>query len=207
MKKLIVICLGLFISSAKATLIDFESTTNPASCNIGFGGTVDGFTLSNRSGPGAGVSSGGFNNTSTCFFTTPTANSGDKFMLNAPDSFAEFTRDVGNFSLNSLFVHADARLGDATVLFQGLDGVGGNVLYSLSVDITASWQQVVFADWDNVKTFSWDSVSPDVSAIAIDDFDFGEALVVDTPEVSEPASVLLMALGLFGLVMRRKYSV
>lgn len=182
--------------AANATVIDFESATT-SSCQVSAGGSVDGFTL----GAFDGTSGGGFNKASACNVAVPTANSGEKYMINFDSVIAEFTRDVGTFDLLSLFVHADSRAPATTVRFRGLDGVGGNLLYELDAAISASWQEVLFPGWNNVKTFTWDSLTPNSSNIAIDDFQF------DVVSVPEPGTVALLGLGLFGMAAARRKKV
>lgn len=166
--KLSLLSLLLVPIAATATVIDFESATPVTFCQVTLGGTVDGFTLTPFSTP----YSAGFNDAANCSFIAPTANSGQIYMLNYNSLIGALTKDSGTFDLNSVFVHADARVGATTVRFEGLDGVGGNVLYTMDVIIAASWQQVFFPGWDDVTTFTWDSISPPVSNIAIDDFEF-----------------------------------
>lgn len=182
-------------SQANAVVIDFESVTT-GGCQVQNGGSVDGFTL----GAFDGDSSGGFNNSTACSFLSPTANSGQNFMTNYNSLTAEFTKDVGTFDLASLFVTGDLRVGATTVQFQGLDGVNGNVLYSMNVDITSAWQEVVFTDWTNVKTFTWNSLIPDVSNISIDDFTYDV-------QVPEAGSLALLGFGLLGLAFSRRREV
>lgn len=187
-----------FSSVAHAAVIDFESAST-AGCQVTAGGSTGGFTLGSYDNNNSGA---GFNNSSACSFINPAANSGQNYMVNFNDVFGEFTKDVGDFTLDSLFVHADIREGDTTVLFQGLDGVDGALLYSLSVDITSSWQKIEFAGWDNVKTFTWDSISPGISNISIDDFEYDA--VSRPPSVPEPMMISLLGFGLAGLGFSRK---
>ena len=151
--------------AANAVLIDFESVTTPSSCDVNPGGSVDGFTLS----PYNGTTGAGFNNSTGCDFIAPTAHSGTQYMVNYNRVYGQFTRDSGTFDLTSLWVHADIRSGQTTVRFQGLDGPGGNVLYSQDVVVDAAWQQVTFSGWTGVKTLTWEPISPDVSNVSIDD--------------------------------------
>lgn len=181
---------------ANATVIDFESLAL-TECSVRDGGSVDGFTL----GAHDGDSGAGFINSSLCPTLASPANSGSQYMTNFNRVFGEFTRNVGTFSLISLFVHADFRVGDTTVRFQGLDGIGGSVLYSMDVEISDAWQQVVFPDWIGVTTFTWDSLVPDSSNISIDDFEYGVA------SVPEPGTLALLGLGLLGMASRRRKKV
>lgn len=173
LKTLKLTALGLLLGplAANAQIIDFESAVT-GRCQVSLGGSIEGFTL----GAVTPVSGGGFNNATSCASIAPTANSGQNYMLNYNSRIAVFTKDVGTFDLLSLFVHADGRVGDTTVRFEGLDGVGGNVLYSMDVLISASWQEIFFPGWNDVKTFTWDSLSPNSSNIAIDDFQYDDAV-------------------------------
>lgn len=165
-------CLLLGPLVANGQVIDFESAIT-GGCQVSSGGSIEGFTL----GAVTPISGGGFNSSTSCTSIAPTANSGQNYMVNFNSKIAVFTKDVGTFDLFSLFAHADSRVGDTTVRFQGLDGVGGNVLYSMDVIVSASWQEIFFPGWNDVKTFTWDSVVPDSSNIAIDDFQYD--VVVD----------------------------
>jgi hypothetical protein len=178
------------IVSAQATVIDFESAVTSSTCGASEGGSIDGFTLSD----------GQINNDTACSFVNPAAYSGDNYMLNYNSRIALFTKDEGSFTLDSVFVHADIRSPDATVRFQGLDGVGGSILYTMDVDITATWEEVVFIGWDNVKTFTWDSVIPGTSNISIDNIAY--------TVVPIPAAVWLFGSALAGLGwLRRKQTI
>ena len=181
------------IGSAFGTVIDFESAVT-GTCDVVSGGSVDGFTL----GSYDGIESAGMNNATSCSFIAPTAHSGSRYMINYNSLFGEFTKDVGTFTLDSLWVHADVRAGQSTVRFQGLDGVGGNTLYSQDVVINPLWQQVNFAGWTGIKTFTWDSIVPASSNIVIDDFTFTAS------SVPEPAFPALLGLGLGGLSYVRR---
>jgi hypothetical protein len=167
-----------FCESAWSTTINFDSATTTSGCHTDLGGgSIDGFTLT----------SGGINNKTACAAVVNATPSGNNYMLNNSSGAGEFTKDEGTFSLKSLWVHSDRRVGTTTVKFQGLDG-DGNIL--ISMDVVLSYQYgllVVFTDWLNLKTFTWDPISPNVSNVAIDDF---------TYEVS--AAPLPAALPLFG---------
>jgi len=177
--------LALF-RSAGAIVIDFESVVTGI-CQVTAGGSVDGFTLS----PAAGATGAGFNNSTACAVVAPTANSGTQYMTQFASRFGEFTIDTETFTLNSLYVHASEKTGNPTVRFQGLDGIGGNILNTVDVAISASWQQIFFSGWTGLKTFTWDSIIPDQSNISIDDF--------DADPIPEPSTLLLLASGLAGL--------
>jgi len=83
-----------------------------------------------------GPAAGGFNNATACSNIVPTANSGVQYMLNFSSKVGEFTKDIGTFTLNSLFVHADIRVSGGTVVrFLGLDGIGGTILNTKDVNI------------------------------------------------------------------------
>ena len=187
------------LGTARASvIIDFELA--PVSgCQVQQGGSISGFTLGSINDGFAG-GSGGFNSATdaNCSTIAATAHSGQKYMLNFNNLIGDFTMDSGTFTLNSLWVHSDDRVGATTVRFEGLDGVGGNVLYTLDVPILAAWQQVIFPAWDNVKTFTWDSLIPNSSNIAIDDFEY----TASVQAVPEPASLLLLGTGLAGVVAR-----
>lgn len=152
-RKLIGVLVGLAFfgtaGSANSVVIDFESATT-GRCQVTVGGSVDGFTLS----PAAGSTGGGFNTATSCSFIAPTANSGSKYMLNFDARFGEFTFDDGTFTLDSLFVHANYRVGATTVRFLDLDGIGGAVLHTLDVAIVPAWQQIFFPSWFDIKTFT-----------------------------------------------------
>jgi hypothetical protein len=191
---------SLILSPAlNAAIIDFESAA-VGGCQVTAGGSIDGFSLS--------ANNGGFNDSTACGFIAPTANSGSQYMVNYNSRIAEFTRDVGTFTLNSLFVHADSRVGASTVRFQGLDGIGGAVLQSLEVNINSAWQQVSFAGWTNIKTFTWDSLNPGTSNIAIDDFEFNSVSDGDNggpvASVPDPSTLGTLSLGLLGLAFVRR---
>jgi len=158
-------CLLLGPLAANAQIIDFESAAT-SGCQVSSGVFIAGFRL----GSVTPFSGGGFNNSTSCASIAPTANSGQNYMINFNSRMAVFTKDVGTFDLYSLFVHADSRVGDTMVRFQGLDGVGGSVLYSMDALISASWQEIFFPGWNDVRTFTWESLVPDASNIAIDDF-------------------------------------
>lgn len=184
---------GALVGSANAAVIDFESVAT-GGCQVTAGGSTDGFTLS----PYNGTVGAGFNNATACSGVISTANSGSQFMLNFNSVIGEFTKDTGTFTLNSLFVHADERVGATDARFQGLDGIGGNILFTQDVAINSAWQQVNFVGWTGVKTFTWDSVIPGTSNIAIDDFEYNAAAV------PVPATAALFGLGLAGLGWSRR---
>jgi PEP-CTERM motif len=186
-------------TGARAALIDFE-TASVSHCQVDQGGQIDGFTLGSYS-DGYGPGSAGFNSAGSCFYVAPTAHSGQNYMLNYNSLVGDFTRDVGTFTLNSLWVHADSRTGPTTVRFLGLDGVGGNVLYTMDVDIAATWQQVNFQGWTDVKSFTWDSLIPGTSNIAIDDFEYDR---LPSTSVPEPTTLLMMGSGLAAAYFRRR---
>ena len=197
------LAIGAPAGYANATVIGFESATTD-SCQVTAGGSVGGFSLT----PG----SGGFNSAPKCaFFFAMTANSGLKYMTSFNKSFGEFSKDDGTFTLESLYVHADARRGRSKVRFQGLDGIGGTVLHAMDKEIKAQWQQIVFPGWTNVKTLTWDSISPDVSNISIDDFAFTTAAARPAARslaaVPTPATLALFGTGLaiLGVGRRRRF--
>ena len=169
-RTLIASAIGLLAGplSANAAVIDFEAVTTPGGCDVNPGGSIGGFTLS----PYDGTTGAGFNNATACDFLGPTAHSGSQYMVNYNSVYGQFTRDVGTFALNSLWVHADIRSGQTTVRFLGLDGPGGNVLYSRDVVVDPAWQQVVFTGWTGVKSLTWEPISPDVSNVQIDDLNY-----------------------------------
>jgi hypothetical protein len=191
MKKIAFLAVCLFAGSVNATVIDFESTTT-LGCQVTAGGTVDGFSLGSYNGN----SGAGFNN--SCF-GIESANSGTKYMLNYNSAIGVFTKDVGVFDLNSLYVRAWTGF-NSSLLFLGLDGVNGNILYSMNVNVTNVWQKISFINWTGVKTFTWDPTNPTVSNIAIDDFEYNAS---STP-VSEPVSLALLGLGLAGIGFSRR---
>ena len=185
--------------TAYASLIDFESSGSGFFCNVGVGGTAVGigttdiFTLD---------SGGGINASSACGYIVPTAHSGINYMINSNRGFAEFTKNDGTFNLDSLFVHADIRDANISqsVQFQGLDGINGNVLYSMDLEIEAAWQQVTFLGWNNMKTFTWGGLIPAANNIAIDDIYYN----TDASSVPEPATLALFGIGLAGIGFARR---
>lgn len=199
MKNFMYLLMGFaFAGSVNATIIDFESAAT-GGCQVSAGGSTGGFTL----GAYDGDSGAGFNNKTSCSYLAPTANSGNNYMVNFNNVTGEFTKDSGVFDLDSVYVVSDIRSGDSTVRFQGLDGVDGNLLYTMDVAITTSWNQVVFSGWDDVKTFTWDSLVPDVSNIAIDDFEYDA--YDDCDPIPEPSILALLGFSLVGIgISRRK---
>jgi len=176
---------------AQANVIDFEGVTT-STCQAGTGAKFDGFTLgASTSRSGAGV-----NSTSACSSIVPTAHSGNKYALNHNLYAGVLTRDIGTFSLDSLWVHTDIRVGTTTVQFKGLD-INGNTLYDLNLaGVGASWAQVNFSGWANVKTLTWDPIGN--ANIGIDDITF------DTAAVPEPSSIALIGLAMAGLSFSRR---
>jgi len=189
-----VLVVGACVGSARATVVDFESATT-GGCQVTLGGSVAGFSLSPHNG-GVG---GGFNKATslTCSSFAPTANSGLQYMTQFNSGVGEFSKDDGTFTLESLYVHADARKGPSKVRFQGLDGIDGTVLYTLDAVIRATWQQIVFLSWKDMKTLRWDSISPDVSNISIDDFVYSAAKhsAAARPDAAVPVPATLALLG------------
>jgi hypothetical protein len=139
---------------------------------------VDGFTL----GAYNWDSGAGFN--SSCSGIEP-AYSCSKYMLNCNSL-------IGVFDLNSIYARAWTGY-NSTVTFLGLDGINGNVLYAMSVNVTNIWQDISFSNWLGVKTFAWDPANPSTSNIAIDNFEY------NATAVPEPTSLTLMAIGLAGI--------
>ncbi len=194
MKIIMGILVSLFyIGSVNATVIDFESAIT-GGCQVQAGGSLEGFTL----GAYDGNSGAGYNNKTSCSYLAPTANSGNNYMVNFNSVIGEFTKDSGVFDLDSLYVVSDIRVGNSTVRFQGLDGVDGNLLYTMDVAITTSWSQVVFSGWDDVKTFTWDSLIPGTSNIAIDDFEY------DAEPMPEPSTIALLGFCLIAIGLSRR---
>lgn len=205
-----VLVVGASAGWASAAVIDFESAATLSRCYTNFGGSVDGFSLSPSNNTTTG---GGFNKATACQLIAPTANSGEQYMLQFGGRFGEFTKDDGTFTLDNLYVHADARMGDdSKVRFQGLDGIGGNVLYTLDAVIQATWQQIVFSDWIDVKTFTWQAItpgfSPDPSNISIDDFEYSvassSAAARSFAAVPTPGTFALLGTGLAFLGVGRR---
>ncbi|MDV7143808.1 VPLPA-CTERM sorting domain-containing protein [Tropicimonas sp. TH_r6] len=181
--------------------MDFE-TASTGGCQVSAGGSLDGFTF-------AGTSSGstyssGFNNTTSCSFLAPTAKSGSQFVTNYNSRLGGMEHDTDVFSLNSLWVRADERVGASTVEFIGYSGsLGSAIAYSMTVDITNVWSEVIFSGWDNLKSFAWDAISPGSSNISIDDITY----VTGSPAaVPLPAGLplLLAGLGAIGVAGRRQ---
>ena len=184
-----------FNGPAQAAIIDFESVTTRSGCDGFSGGNVDGFTLS----PYGGGTGGGISTASTCSGAgLPSAYSGEKYMVGAYTQYGEFTKDDGTFQLDSLWAADRSDVGETTVLFQGLDGIGGNILYSLEAQIGDAWQQVFFSDWIGVKTFTWDPISPSNNNIAIDDFAY------TVSAVPLPPSAILFGTALLGIAGLRR---
>lgn len=193
----VAMCCSLF-GAAEAKVLDFENAEGTSYCQVDSGASFDGFTLAayNDTHTGAGV-----NANDACTGIVPGAHSGNYYALNFNSMVGQLTRDAGTFTLDSLWVHADRRQNtNTTVRFTGLDGIQGNVLYSLDVDIGPSWTQVSFAGWKNVNTLTWDSIAPASSNIAIDDISY------DTAAIPEPASLLLLGLGVASLAVSRRRS-
>jgi len=187
-------------TSAAAAVMDFEAAPT-GGCNVSQGGNLDGFTFSDLNDAYSQYSSG-FNNKTACNYLNPTAHSGDNYVVNYNSLVGAMTRDSGTFDLNSLWVHADIRVGDTAIRFQGLDGPLGNVLYTLDTTISALWQEITF-NWTGIKTFTWDSLVPGTSNVSIDDITYDA--VTDVP-LPAGLPLLLAGLGTLAALRRRKGS-
>lgn len=179
---------------ADAGVITFEGAATNG-CQVTAGGQIDGFTL----GAYNGTVGAGFDTASDCSFVASTAHSGTKYALNYNSVVGQVSKDVGDFTLNSLWVHPDDRVaGDTTVRFNAFDDLGA-LLFSLQdVFVQNVWQQVSFVGWNNIKSFTWDPISPNVSNIAIDDIAYNQN------NVPEPATGMLLCIGIAGMTLRRR---
>ena len=184
-----------------AAVMDFESATISTACNVYAGGSLDGFTFNDNSDLSDGYSSGF--SSSACIVFAPTAHSGSNYATSFNFLLGGFER-TELFSIQSLWVHPDARVsGTTTVEFFGYAGsLGSTTLYSMTVDITAGWTEVIFDGWDNLGSFAWGSLNPDQSNISIDDVTY---TVGEVSPIPLPASLPLLAFGLGGLGLMARH--
>ncbi len=200
---LAIAAVALLSAPASAAVLDFESasTINDIRDSTTLGG---GFTMLGAD-DNTTYSSAIFNNQIN---TIPGgAFSGTNYALN-------FNSRIGNIisasaiTVNSLMAHADARDGVSnTVRFAGLDALGGNVLHTLDVVLSAQWQQVLFAGWTGVSVLTWDPLSPNSTNVGIDDVVYNAAGTPGPAPIPLPAALPLLGggLSLLGLLgWRRK---
>ena len=183
--------LALLSAPASAAIIDFESAS-PLN-QWGDSTLGDGFSMVHNDTYSSGV----YNNQTTIIPTG--AHSGSNYALNFNSRIGNIMSSTGTFTVNSLWAHADARLGDTetTVRFAALDALDGNILHTMDVAISATWQQISFTGWTGIDVLTWDSLDPDSSNIGIDDVVYNGS--TDPSPVPVPAAIWLFGTALIGL--------
>ena len=187
MKRIAYLFAFLFAGSANATLIDFEGVAT-ASTQLGVGNNYieEGFNFFN---PGATTDAAIIgqpfqNTTGSDYYTwnSPTGNNPVTLTSLLGSTFDLFSLDVGT---------KDNTLGsfDITGFFSG----GGSVVHNV---IDASAFTGISLNWINLDRVEFSYVSGNFGAI--------DNLVIDSASVPEPATILLLGLGLAGLGFSRR---
>lgn len=191
-------CVAFTATIGQAAVLGFENAAATSSCDVDNPTTLgNGFT---NPSDGATYSSGIMGPTFApgCSLAVATPRSGQYYAMNF-NSRVGMIANSAAFDLNSMWMHADSRIGNTSVTVQGLDAVGGNVLFTRTFLIGAAWNQYVF-DWAGINVVSWDSISPNSSNIAIDDLEYNGGMA----PVPLPPALPILALGLAGLGLLRR---
>lgn len=194
-----------FVSSpSSATVIDFENANNLNSfafngANLGDGFSMPGF--SNSTYAGGAFSRLASNSLNGQPDPIPSAYAGENFGTNFRSRTGAIV-SASPIDVQSLWAHADYRFGASnTVRFQGLDGLGGNVLYTKDVDLETSWQQILFLNWTGVSVLTWDPLGT-AANVGIDEVAYALTPVNVVP-LPAGLPLLVGGLGLLGWLGRR----
>jgi hypothetical protein len=190
MKKILCLVAGLLFGTANATIIDFEGFA-PSNSYTTFNNNShieDGFRISIPHGHiiSSGFNPNGYNNHSV-------QNGTDWLMLDSTLSNILTANDNSLFSMQSFdfMGYSGSGIGNVIGTFSDNSTIQASVAYNSTQSTFA-----LSSDWTGLKSVTF--TANGFGARALDN------IVLNTVDVPEPASILLLGLGLVGLSSRRK---